>query len=46
MVAGAAMVAYPATYGDTGVMTFIVNSAGQALRERTSARTPPRSLRR
>jgi len=29
MVAGAAMVAYPATYGDTGVMTFIVNSAGK-----------------
>jgi hypothetical protein len=29
MVAGAAMVAYPAAYGDTGVMTFIVNSAGK-----------------
>ncbi|HSC62338.1 MAG TPA: DUF2950 domain-containing protein [Caldimonas sp.] len=29
MVAGAAMVAYPAEYDATGVMTFIVNSAGK-----------------
>jgi hypothetical protein len=29
MVAGAAMVAYPADPGETGVMTFIVNSAGK-----------------
>jgi len=29
MVAGAAMVAYPAEYEGTGVMTFIVNSAGK-----------------
>jgi hypothetical protein len=29
MVAGAAMVAYPAVYNDSGVMTFIVNSAGK-----------------
>jgi len=29
MVAGFAMVAYPAAYGDSGVMTFIVNSAGK-----------------
>jgi hypothetical protein len=29
MVAGHAMVAYPAAYNDTGVMTFIVNGAGK-----------------
>jgi hypothetical protein len=29
MVAGAAMVAYPAIHNETGVMTFIVNSAGK-----------------
>jgi len=29
MVAGAAMVAYPDVYNDSGVMTFIVNSAGK-----------------
>ena len=29
MVAGFAMVAYPAVYGETGVMTFMVNSAGK-----------------
>ena len=29
MVAGFAMVAYPASYGESGVMTFIVNSAGK-----------------
>jgi len=29
MIAGAAMVAYPADPGETGVMTFIVNSAGK-----------------
>jgi len=29
MVAGFAMVAFPASYGDSGVMTFIVNSAGK-----------------
>jgi hypothetical protein len=29
MVAGFAMVAYPTSYGDSGVMTFIVNGAGK-----------------
>jgi len=29
MIAGFAMVAYPAKYGDTGVMTFIVNHNGK-----------------
>lgn len=29
MIAGFAMVAYPAAYGDTGVMTFIVSHAGK-----------------
>lgn len=29
MIAGFALVAYPAAYGDTGVMTFIVSHAGQ-----------------
>jgi hypothetical protein len=29
MVAGAAMIAYPAIHDDTGVMTFVVNSAGK-----------------
>jgi len=29
MVAGFAMVAFPAAYGESGVMTFIVNSAGK-----------------
>jgi hypothetical protein len=29
MIAGAAMVAYPAEHGGTGVMTFIVNGAGK-----------------
>ena len=29
MVAGFAMVAYPAAYGETGVMTFVVNGAGK-----------------
>jgi hypothetical protein len=29
MLAGFAMVAYPAEYGETGVMTFIVNHNGK-----------------
>jgi hypothetical protein len=29
MVSGFAMVAYPAAYGESGVMTFVVNSAGK-----------------
>jgi hypothetical protein len=29
MIAGFAMVAYPAAYGETGVMTFIVSHSGQ-----------------
>jgi hypothetical protein len=29
MIAGFAMVAYPARYGDTGVMTFIVSHNGK-----------------
>jgi hypothetical protein len=29
MIAGFAMVAYPAAYGDTGVMTFIVSHTGK-----------------
>ena len=28
MTGGFALLAYPATYGDSGVMTFIVNQAG------------------
>jgi hypothetical protein len=29
MIAGFAMVAYPATYGESGVMTFIVSNNGK-----------------
>jgi len=28
MTRGFALIAYPATYGDSGVMTFIVNQSG------------------
>jgi hypothetical protein len=31
MIAGFAMVAWPAAYGETGVMTFVVNQAGTVL---------------
>ena len=30
MIAGFAMVAWPAQYGDTGIMTFVVNQDGVA----------------
>ena len=33
MIAGFAMVAYPAQYGESGVMTFIVSHNGKSLRE-------------
>jgi Protein of unknown function (DUF2950) len=39
MIAGFAMVAYPATYGDSGVMTFIVNGAGKIFEKNLGANT-------
>jgi hypothetical protein len=39
MVAGAAMVAYPAEYDGTGVMTFIVNSAGKVFEKNLGKNT-------
>ncbi len=33
MVGGFAFVAYPAQYGDTGVMTFIINQDGVPLQK-------------
>ena len=42
MIAGFAMVAFPAEYGKSGVMTFIVSHNGKVY-ERTSARIPPLS---
>jgi hypothetical protein len=39
MVAGTAMVAYPAEYDGTGVMTFIVNSAGKVFEKNLGKNT-------
>ena len=40
MIAGFALVAWPAEWGNTGVMTFIVNQQGKILSDATSARRP------
>ena len=45
LVRGFALVAYPAAYGTSGVMTFVVNQSGVVSR-RTSGRRPPASPRR
>jgi hypothetical protein len=33
MIAGFAMVAWPAQYGDSGIMTFIVNQQGRVFQK-------------
>ena len=33
MIAGFAMVAWPAEYGDSGIMTFIVNQQGRVFQK-------------
>lgn len=39
MVAGFALLAYPATYGNSGVMTFLVNSNGRVLQKNLGEKT-------
>jgi hypothetical protein len=40
MIAGFALVAYPATWGNSGVMTFVVNQEGRVYEKDLGARTP------
>jgi hypothetical protein len=40
MVAGFAFVAYPAEYGNSGVMTFIINQDGVLLQKDLGKATP------
>jgi hypothetical protein len=44
MTGGFALVAYPAEYRNSGLMTFLVSHHGH-IYERSSARARPRSLR-
>ena len=46
MIAGFAMVAYPAQYGDSGVMTFIVSHNGKVYREGSRQELGRHSARR
>ena len=39
MIGGFALVAYPAEYGNTGVMTFLVNHAGSIYEKDLGPRT-------
>ena len=39
MIGGFALVAYPATYGNSGVMTFVVNHAGTVYQKDLGERT-------
>jgi hypothetical protein len=39
MIAGFALVAYPATWGNSGVMTFIVNQQGRVYQKNLGADT-------
>jgi hypothetical protein len=41
MIAGFAMVAYPALYGTSGVMTFVVNNNGVIYQKNRGANAPP-----
>ncbi|KAA1001004.1 DUF2950 domain-containing protein [Paraburkholderia panacisoli] len=41
MIAGFAMVAYPAIYGTSGVMTFVVNNNGVIYQKNRGANAPP-----
>jgi hypothetical protein len=39
MIGGFALVAYPANYGESGVMTFIVNQQGQVYQKDLGKKT-------
>jgi hypothetical protein len=39
MIAGFALVAYPAVWGNSGVMTFVVNQEGRVYEKNLGART-------
>jgi hypothetical protein len=39
MTGGFAVVAYPAQYGDSGIMTFIINQSGVLLQKNLGAKT-------
>jgi len=41
MIAGFALVAYPETYGSSGVMTFIINQQGKVYQKNLGANTQP-----
>jgi hypothetical protein len=45
MIAGFAMLAYPAQYGESGVMTFIVNNLGKIYQKDLGAATGKRAAR-
>jgi hypothetical protein len=45
MIGGFALVAYPAEYGNSGVMTFLVNHAGQVYQKDLGERTEAIALR-
>jgi hypothetical protein len=40
MIGGFALIAYPAEYGNSGVMTFMVNHAGVVYEKDLGSRTP------
>ena len=40
MIAGYALLAYPAKWGNSGVMTFIVNQQGRVYQKNLGAETP------
>ena len=40
MIGGFALLAYPAEYGNSGVMTFVVNHAGMVYQKDLGDRTP------
>jgi len=39
MIAGFALVAWPARYGDSGIMTFLVNQQGRVYQKDLGAKT-------
>ena len=43
MIAGFALVAWPAEWGNTGVMTFIVNQQGKVYQKNLGSNTPSRA---
>jgi hypothetical protein len=45
MIGGFALVAWPAEYGNSGIMTFIVNQQGQVYQQDLGAKTEKLALK-